>query len=284
MLLSIAAMPLPGQTWEEVERNIQLLREIAPFHEGFEVASEGASLVYSSYRPEPMKALLSRASTGTMAIAWKTPKVLTSAAEGDLTFVVMAGVYGQEPTGFTFHMSVNGVPRFTFSTTTAERWEVSGKGGGKLRFIGVKKDTYGDRFGCLGITLPRSWVSPGEQVHFRVVGEKANHSAWFMVFEAPDVVRYQQELVENEAYCEMGISGSGEGRTIIVRGPSLWKGRELMLSLAAGFSKSVSMEIQDGTSQAVFRMSGAQLRAPLRTPHRGRTCRLIDSGFLAILV
>ena len=143
----------------------------------------------------------------------------------DVSFVVMAGMYGQQPSGFAFDLAVNGVPRFTFVANPEENWEVTGREGGKLRFIAATRDKYGDLFGCLRITVPGTWLKPGEPVQFSLVGEKANQSAWCMVFEATDVVAYQRELVQNEAYCDMTIRTAGENSVVEFAGPSSWQGQ-----------------------------------------------------------
>ena len=205
---------------ERVEHNIQVLRAIGDCSEGFAETVEGSTLVYASYRTDPERALITRATTGTMAITWKSQPVPPVSPGPDVSFVVMAGMYGQQPTGFSFRLSVNGTPRFDFVTTPEENWEVTGREGGKLRFIAATRDKYGDLFGCLRITVPGAWVKKGEPVQFSIVGEKANHTAWCMVFEAPNVVAYQRELVENEACCDMTIRTAGESSVVEFAGPS----------------------------------------------------------------
>ncbi len=135
LLSSFTALAATDLFKERVERNIQLLQAIGDCIEGFAATVEGSALVYGSYRPDPGRALITRATTGTMAIAWKTQPVPASLPNNEVSFVVMAGMYGQEPSGFAFRMSINGVPRFDFVTTAAETWEVAGKEGGKLRFM-----------------------------------------------------------------------------------------------------------------------------------------------------
>jgi len=263
LLSSFSALAGSDVFKERVEHNIHILHAIGDCSEGFAETVEGSALVYGSYRPDPGRALITRATTGTMAIVWKSQRVPAASPTGSVSFVVMAGMYGQEPSGFAFRMSVNGVPRFDFVTTQAETWEVAGREGGKLRFIAATRDKYGDRFGCLRITLPASWVKQGERVQFSLVGEKANHPAWCMVFEAPDVVGYHRELVQNEAYCTMTMRPVGPQYALEFVGPSSWQGKTLRLATGRGSVATTDLGGRDGSARAEFKVRTEKITAPL---------------------
>jgi len=279
LITSVTALATSDQFDERVERNIQVLRAINDCTEGFAETVEGSQIVYGSYRPNPTSALITRATTGAMAIAWKSQPIPAASPEGDVCLVVMAGMYGQEPSGFTFHLSVNGIPRFDFDTSPAESWEVAGHEGGKLQFIGVARDKYGDVFGCLRITVPKRWVKQGEQAQFTLVGEKASHNAWCMVFEAPDVVAYHRDLVENEAYCDMTIRRARDGAVIEFIGPTSWQEKELHLASEKGTIGTTLFGLRDGSARVHIAVEAHQLSAPLTVTLGDEVLMRLDTLF-----
>ncbi len=279
LVASLAAQAAPEQFREKVERNARVLETIADCTEGFAEAVEGSTLTYASFRPTPQQALITRTTTGAMRIAWKTRPVPAALPDNEANFVVMAGMYGQEPTGFRFQMFINGVPRFAFATTVKESWEAAGTGGGTLRFAGVQRDKFGDLFGCLRITLPAEWVRCGEPVEIALVGENAGQAAWVMVFEAPDVVAYQRALVRNETYCEMTVRTAGQDRTAEFRGPSGWQGKEVSLSSGAGKAAAGRFSLRDGSSYAELTLPAAALVPPLALTVDGELLARLDTLF-----
>jgi len=280
MLLSAFSAPAGSDVFKErVEHNIQFLQAIGDCIEGYAETVEGSTLFYASYRTDPARALITRATSGTMAITWKSQPVLPASAGSDVSFVVMAGLYGQQPSGFAFGLSVNGVPRFQFATSPEENWEVTGREGGKLRFIAATRDKFGDLFGCLRITVPGTWVKSGEPVQFSLVGEKANQSAWCMVFEARDVIAYQRELVLNEAYCDMTIRTAGESSVVEFVGPSSWHGREVRLATDQGTAATARFSDRDGATSAEFTLKKNQVAAPLTVTFGGEVLMRLDSLF-----
>jgi alpha-mannosidase len=282
LLTSLTAFAASDQFRQNVERNIQLLQKISDCTEGYASTVEGSSLVYSSFRPEPERALITRATTGSMAIAWKTPPVPPASGKEDLSFVVTAGMYGQQPSGFTFHVSINDIPRFDFFTTPNDTWEVKGKEGGSLHFLGIVKDKYGDVFGCLRISIPRTWVKPGEQATIKIVGEKANQSAWFMVFEVGNVVSFQKDLVKNEAYSSVVFHQNGSRYTVNLEAPSSWQGLAVSLAPGQGMVLTRRFEARDGSSFATFDIPRKDLASPLTISMNNEPLLRLDTLFSPI--
>lgn len=281
LLTSCTAFAASDQFKQQIEHNLRLLEWMAGSQEGYAGTLEGSSLVYSSYRPEPHTALITRASTGAMAIAWRTPPVPSPLPAGDVRFVVMAGMYGQSPSGFTFTMDINGIPRFTFVTTPEGSWEVAGKDGGTLRFSGILRDKYNDLFGCLLITAPSSWLTPGEPVQMRITGEKADNAAWFMVFEAPDVIAYQRELTQHQSYCNVLFRGDGPQYTITLEAPSDWHGRDVRLTPGGGRTLAGQFTAAGGSSSVTLQARHDDLTPPLTVHVNGEFLMRLDTLFAA---
>jgi alpha-mannosidase len=264
---------------ETVERHNHILSMIADCNEGYAETVVGSTLMYGSFRPDPQRAMITRATTGAMGITWKTSPVPRALPGNEIRFVVMTGMYGQKPSGFTFHVSINDVPRFDFVTSPLQNWEATGKDGGKLQFLGAVKDKYGDIFGCLRITLPASWVQPGEQTRITIVGEKKNHSAWFMVFEAPDVVAYEKALASNESYCDVHLRPEGAGHAVSIQGPRAWQGHAVDLTFGDGSAMTRRLDPDGGSSLATFMVPGTQISPPLVVRVNGELIMRLNTLF-----
>ena len=277
LLASSPALAATDLHRERVEHNLRVLRAIDDCVEGYAATVEGSTLVYASYRNDPERALITRATSGDMPITWTARPVPPVPPGGAVSFVVMAGLYGQVPSGFSFHFSVNGVRRFTFLTTPEESWEVSGPEGGKLRFIAATRDKYRDLFGCLRFTIPGAWLKQGEPIQFSIVGEKAGQSAWCMVFEAPDVVAYHRELVQNEAYCDMSIRAAGGNSVLEFLGPSSWENLELVLASGRETLARLRFTGLDGAARAEVALARDRVAAPLTVTVGGDVLMRLDS-------
>ena len=282
LLVLFTALSSQDQSMERVERNFRVLGMIADCHEGFAAAVEGRTLLYGSYRADLERALITRATTGSMAIAWRTQPVPASLPDDAVSFVVTAGMYGRVPSGFRFQMSVNDIPRFDFVTTPREDWIVAGREGGQLQFIGVTKDRHGDLFGCLRITLPGAWLRPGEPVQFKIIGEKANHSAWFMVFETPDVVAYQQALTEHEGCFDMRVRAAGPVHVVTILYPPNWQQKELILAFGQGPARTQRLDARGESLSAEFIVNNGEISGPLTVRLNGDLLVRLDTLFAAV--
>lgn len=267
---------------ENVERNLTILNQIQGCSEGFASEVAGSSMLYSSFRPDPERALITRATSGEMAIIWKTQPAPAAIRGGNVDFVVMAGMYGQTPSGFRFRMFINNVHGFDFVTTPTEQWTVHGKEGGALQFIGATKDKFGDLFGYLRITLPVGWLRPGEPVECKVVGEKANSAAWLMVFEVTDVVAYQQAMVNNEAFCSVQFRPAGTEHTISVFCPSSWDQKELLLTFGSQPGRLQKIGNHNGAYSAVFAVGNEKISSPMTISVDGGLVMRLDSIFVTV--
>jgi len=263
-----------AQLKETVEQNARILKDLHGCIEGYAGAVSGETIRYPRLNQRSPEALLTRASTGTIAIEWKTQKVPRPLRTREATFVVSAGIYAQPEVGKKFQMFINDVPRFVFSTTPADSWTVKGDSGGVLVFGGVMRDQYNDAFGYLRIAVPAAWVVPGEPVRVKVVGEKAESRAWFMAFQDSAVLRFVREKAENEAYCDLLIHSRGTRNDATVTAPSTWIGRQVKC-VVGGVREAVATLVQDsGLAHARFSFDASRSE-PLKL--------LIDGALIADL-
>jgi alpha-mannosidase len=226
-MILAATVPAVSQFRALVDRNAGLLKVLGEYSEGYSQTLGGETLQYPRLTQAFPVALLTRATTGAMAIEWKAGRVQTSPASRQADFVVRAGMYGQEEAGREFRMFVNDIPRFTFATTTAESWSVKGEAGGVATFDGVLRDQFRDWFGYLRVSVPVEWLEGGNPPRLKIVGEKAGSPAWFMVFQDPEVITSLREKVKVEAWCEMQVVPANSRYAVTVTASSNWAGRRL---------------------------------------------------------
>lgn len=251
VMLCVASLS-HAQFKESLERNALLLQKLEGCSEGYAEAVSGEIIVYPRIREDRAEALLTRATTGTMAIEWKSPRVPIPLGDKEVAFVVCAGILTRENTRFKFQLFVNDVPRCVFSTTDTASWGAGATGGVRLAFDGVMQDQYTDAFGYLRIYVPAELVIPGEPVRFKVVGENAGSSAWFMVFKDTDVLPYLREKIANEAYCDLSVEPRGKQYEAKLTAPAAWSNKRVSYAIGETPARALKLTRQNGGAGAVF--------------------------------
>jgi alpha-mannosidase len=241
-----------SQTRESIDQNLAALNAVAGCLEGYAGAAEGQTIQYPRIRSEYPQALLTRTTTGEMAIAWQTAPVPVETQANGYSFVVRAGIQSQPGIARNFEVSINDIPRFLIATTERASWSVAGKGGGSLTFTGIMRDQFNDAFGFLRFNLPADWVAPGKPVRIRIAGEKAGSPTWLMVFQDTDVMPYLKNKAENEAYCDFSINSRGRTFTITARGSSNLIGKTLVRRTPSGGQPGTEFTADSGHAAATL--------------------------------
>jgi alpha-mannosidase len=249
---------LQAQFKESVERNAAILQRLEGSLEGYAETVNGNSIDYSRIRDDRPVALITRATTGKMAIEWMSQRVPLKLKSGETSFVVTAGILTRPNTKFKFQFFVNDVPCLTLSTTDTTWWEAGDSSGVRLTFHGVLRDQYTDAFGYLQIHVPSELLTPGEPVRFKVVGEEAGSSAWFMVFKDPDVSSYLRDRVANEAYCDLSIEQRGGKYEARLSTPTSWTNRGASYIMGEDPTHLLLLKQQNDTVGATFSFDARQ--------------------------
>ena len=226
LALSAAGMSY-GQFKESVERNARALQRIRGCLEGYAEALNGEVINYPRIRDDHPEALITRATTGTMAIEWKSQRVPAIMGGKDICFVVSAGIMARPKTVFGFRLIVNDAAACRFSTLDTLSWEATDSSGIKLVFDGAMRDQHTDAFGYLRIFVPAELITPGQAVRFKAVGDSAGSRVWFMVFKEQDVFAYLAERVANEAFCNISLQASGKQYEARLDAPASWEARKI---------------------------------------------------------
>ena len=153
---------------------------------GFARAIAGEEIEYNSFNPLATRALLTRCTTGAMAIEWETEPVPAGLAGDTVSFVWVASYSTITSSGDrNFDFFINGKKEFTIHTVKGinpKGWRLGAADGSSLAFTFVAEDAARDANGMMTLTVPRALCRQGEPLRLRVVGEKANASDWYMTF------------------------------------------------------------------------------------------------------
>ncbi len=252
LVIILSSTQSPAQLKESIERNAFLLRAFSGCLEGFDAAISGEVITYPRLREDRADALISRATTGTMAIEWKCANVPPRVSGKEITLVVSAGILTRPGIALKFELSVNDVPRVVFSTTDTSYWQAGDPGGVRLTFDGVVRDQHNDAFGYLRIQIPAGLVVPGEPVRFKVVGEKAGSSGWFMVFKDNEVLSYLKNRVAQEAFCDLSIEPTGSRYAGTLVFPNTWRNSQISYSIGNDAPRPIALTRQNDTLPPTF--------------------------------
>jgi alpha-mannosidase len=146
----------------------------------------GETLDYNCFNPLATTALLTRCTSGDMAIEWETEAVPQNASGDAVIFKWIVSYSTITSAGDRkFDFFINDRKEFVISTrkgVNPQQWTLMAADGSELRFQFVKEDAARDANGYMYLKVPLTRTKKGEPLRLRVVGEKANSSDWFMTF------------------------------------------------------------------------------------------------------
>ncbi|HUI66099.1 MAG TPA: hypothetical protein VL126_14745 [Bacteroidota bacterium] len=215
--LWVSGSPLLAQTLEQTVRSLP-----APVHSGYAASIAGETISYHSANAFVKDALLVRATDGLQPIEWVTAPVPEQIPRAGVSFAWLAGLSGSKGIR-RFDMNINGHRTLQFSTagdSAQKRWTVHTGEGATLTFIATEADRFGDLFGYMFLSLPRTLLKAGAPLTIRVTGEAAGSQAWYMTFQhaLADTARVQ-------AYSALLQTRSGAMQPLVVEIESYKGGR-----------------------------------------------------------
>ncbi len=156
---------------------------------GYAKDIEGEVLSYFSVYPEhATTALLTRCTDGKKAIAWETAAIPFVERESTQYFY-FSWIAGHNSTTSggdrSFDLFINDQLALTFTThhnTKPDSWSAAAADSTKLVFEFSKADRHGDAHGFAHLRVPKKYVTPGQPVKLKVVGQAQNSPDWFMTF------------------------------------------------------------------------------------------------------
>ena len=156
------------------------------FLEGYSEEVSGATLSYWNFHTFAKKSLLTRCTTGEMAISWTTQPLPPSGRNDTLSFLwIGAFSTGTSTADHDFDFYINDEKSLTFRTFRGgnyRNWSVEGKRGVVLHYKHVWTDHVNDAHGYFCLQVPASSYPAGQSLTLKVVGHKGGSNDWYMTF------------------------------------------------------------------------------------------------------
>ncbi len=253
-----------------IENQNRLSRKTRGWFEGFSENLGGNQFTYESIREDVTSSLLTRTTDGNMAIEWVTGKIPPD-WHGEAADFLWIAAMDKPNMDKEFSMYVNGDLKFVF-TNPSESWEVSSDDGGKLAFSQFMTDRHGDGHGYMSLHAPSSWLTPGEGVRIKVVGEAAGTNTWCIVYQAPDVLFCLHRASDYEGWFDLTGHSAGEDHSFILVAPEYMAGQTLSCRVGETVHP-VEMDLYDSVSRGTFSLTGEKsklMHTPFSLFHQNR--------------
>ncbi len=221
--------------------------------EGFGHRISGEEISYHSSRVDCKKAIITRATTGKMAVVWETAPVSIDYKQKQVRFIWLAGLdinHGSHD----FSFEINGESLLVLQGEDGFHHEISGKEGSKLSFYVIYKDQFGDAFGYMILTLPTASVHTGKPVKIKVTGGNDGSMAWYMTFQCSDAAHFLKEQAAHEGWLDLVVEKNSNNPIATITAPVTWKGRKVTAFIGEQMFNLMLEQDASGHSEAQFRL------------------------------
>ncbi len=208
-----------------LRKQYNFARKSLDHFEGFSKSIGDNDFTYSSLRNDVSDALLTRCTEGNMSIEWLTETVPSDYKKGAwFTWLAAIDLTTEQN---KFSVFVNDIKRFTFISGTDEDKYFDGSDGGKLEYITIQKDQHNDSHGYMSMYAPAEWITPGEPLRIKIVGNAEGKPTWIIIFKATDALGYLHESVKYETWLKVQISTKPNSSEIKIIAPINYVGSNL---------------------------------------------------------
>lgn len=221
-----------SQDINRVKKISDFASDVKDFLEGYAQSTGGNDFTYHCFRSDISECLLTRCTTGNMAIEWNTETVPINYKDEKVGFVWVAAI-DLSSSGHIFDFYINNIRRFEIKSGASDNWEISGKNGGKLKYFGMKKELWGESQGYMALWVPKSWIIPGKPVSLKIVGHGEDSQCWIIVYKAKDANNYLQNSVKYNSWADITIE-KGIGTSLLkFNVPISFAGKDLILNIGS---------------------------------------------------
>lgn len=211
--------------------------------EGFRKNLGENTFSYSTFRNDVTDALLTRCTDGKMKIEWETAPVPANWTQKEASFLWMAAL-DLTPKHEVFDVAVNGVKRFEIHTSEKQSWEISTTDGGRLGFVPVETDQFGDAHGYMTLAAPESWLQKGAGQTISITGRAGNEDTWIIVFRATDALSFLHHSMMNDVWMKVETETSLNPMKVRIQASGTLAGKELIVT--AGRKTTLRLAEKDG--------------------------------------
>ncbi len=198
--------------------------------EGYTQSTGGNDFTYHCFRSDLSECLLTRCTTGNMAIEWNTQPIPINYRYKEVGFVWVAAI-DLSSSGHIFDFYINNIKRFQIKSGTSDNWEILNKEGGKLRYFGIKKEPWGESQGYMVLRVPKSWIVSGKPVSLKIVGHAEESQCWIIVYKAKDANSYLQNSVKYNSWADISIVKGTNISLLKFNVPLSLTGKDLILNI-----------------------------------------------------
>jgi alpha-mannosidase len=214
---------------DSLKQFFDFVQETRDYREGFSRSSGANDFNYHSMRAGINECLITRASSGQMAIEWITAQVedkYTGDGVGFLWIAAMDIISSR----YIFDVYLNDIKRFSIPSSDAFNWSLENAEGGSLKFFTIEKDQHGDAHGYMALWAPKSWLKAGQSQKIKIVGEAAGSSTWIIVYKANDAASFLHQSVVQEKWLSLEARKNGNGYEVSILTPGYFSGESLAFS------------------------------------------------------
>lgn len=242
-----------AQQKNQLKVQFEFAQKVTNGFEGYGKNRGENDFTYHSLRNDKTDALLTRSSDGNMAIEWETQALPDDFNAKSALFVWMAAM---DLTGKKneFTVFVNGIQRFTIVSGESTRWDLSNDGA-ILEFITLSKDQHGDAHGYMALSAPKKWLTPGQPLNIKIVGEADGEETWIIVYKISDVIPYLAKVAEYETWLDVTVEQRGEIYVFDIVAPSQFSGKQLQYQVGT-VENTVELREKNGTVKGQFTTRG----------------------------
>ena len=229
LLLSLSMLWVSTMVWGEdpLTRQYEFYKSIQGSFEGYATSQCTSTISYHSLRNDIQEGLITRATSGIMALEWETQAIPENYdVSGGARFVWLAANDRTEKS-LAYEVFVDGVKRFTIHSSLNKSWTLSHPDGAELGFHYFGSDQHEDNHGYMSLWVPGSWLKPGAALQIRIVGEAAGDNTWIIVYKADDAVEYLKHAATMEAWLEIHGTEEQGMQHLNLSAPVHFSGRKL---------------------------------------------------------
>lgn len=236
------ALITTAQNIETINLQNRLIEKEDVFTNGYSKKISGEDISYTNLWSGDEKAFLTRATTGQMEIAWQSEPV-KSVRNGSATFLLLVCL-DQANTSRNFNFYINDQNTGFFPNFHTTEFKKELQPGVIVNFSRVGITSWGDGTFFMEVTVPQHLAEINKPVLFKVVGEKAQSNAWFMVFKTNDLVKELKHHVLNDE----SFALSKKGAQIVFYAPDVFE------------KKLFNVKVNDkNTYNATLKMMGGRM-------------------------
>ena len=171
-----------------------------------------------------------------MAIEWETQLVPENYQKKNCSFVWLTAIDLTKKTN-QFDVFVNDIKRFEIISGTRTNWKIENKDGGELEFLTFSKDQHGDAHGYMMLKAPKKWISPGNPLRIKIVGQNNDENTWIIVYKAKDNITYLSNATQYETWLDVFCETQSDGYFFRIEAPEYMQGTYLQVDFGSSQSK-----------------------------------------------